>query len=146
MSRLPLEQMMASLRVLSAPVSNWGTGAGAGTVALVPEAVCVAAVVVMAGFLCVCRVGGSDATVRLGKACDVGHLVRRLLREQREELLDGDAGQGADAAQGGGLALVGVVLSKEADRLPVCVSEGDADLGCEGCREVFVPLGVLGEE
>ena len=74
---------------------------------------------------------GSHAAVGLGQPGDVGHLLGRLLREQREQLLGRDAADRRDPAQRRGLALLGEVLAQEADRLPVLVGQLDADLGGE---------------
>ena len=101
---------------------------------------CGAAVVVMAGLLVAGWSWWSDAAVRLGQARDVGHLLGRLLREQGEQLLDGDAAAGGDAAQGRGLAGLGEVGAQEAEDLPVLVGQGDADLGGQGGGELLVPL------
>src|SRR5690242_7657231 len=122
MSRLPLEQMMASLRPWPAGSSNWGTMAGA---VVVPASVMV---VMSLSSVRWC----SDAAVRLGQARDVGHLLGRLLREQREQLLDGDAAAGLDAAQRRGLAGLGEVRPQPAEHLPVLLGQREADLGGQG--------------
>src|SRR5690349_7407971 len=100
MSRLPLEQMMASLR----PVS---TSPKAGTIGS-------SLVMVMSVLL-------SHAAVGLGQPGDVRELLGRLLGEQPEQVLGRDAADDADPSQGGGLALLAEVLAQEADRLPVLV-------------------------
>src|SRR3954451_1929085 len=87
MSRLPFEQMMASLRPAPTGVSKLGRMSG------------VVSVVVMASLpSCCCGRGrdvwsgrggcaDSDASVGLGQARDVGHLLGRLLREELEQHL-----------------------------------------------------------
>ena len=82
----------------------------------------------------------------LGQAGDVGHLLRRLLREQLELLLDRDAPDRLYAAGSGRLALRLEVRAQEADDLQVRVGEIDADLRGEHLGEVLVPLVELGEE
>src|SRR5215211_3079233 len=98
MSRLPLEQMMASLRPPAVSSSKFGTIAG---VVWVVIAVVIAEVSV------------SDAAVRLGQAGDVGHLLGRLLGEQGEQRLGRDTGEGGHSTDGRGLALGLVVLAQE---------------------------------
>src|SRR3569832_2714806 len=83
MSRLPFEQMIASLWSVEAEPKSGMNGA--------------VWVVVM-----VSSSWWSDAAVRLGKARDVRELLGRLLREQHEQLLGGDAADRADPAQRGG--------------------------------------------
>src|SRR5438067_1106175 len=100
MSRLPLEQMIASLRSIVFSSSKRGTSAGA-----------VSVIVISAS--------PSHAAVGLGQSGDVGHLLRRLLGEQRELLLDRDAADGLDAPRGGGLALGLEVLPQEPEDPPV---------------------------
>src|SRR5688500_11042925 len=102
MSRLPLEQMIASLRPVASS-SKLGTIAGAVSVVMVDAS--------------------SHAAVRFGQAGDVGHLLGRLLGEQGEQLLGGDAGEGGDAADRGGLPAGAEVLAQEPDRRPVRVGQ-----------------------
>src|SRR4051794_13147600 len=108
MSRLPFEQMMASLRPVGASSSKLGTMAGAVSVVMVSLR--------------------SHAAVWLRQARDVGHLLRRLLREQHEQLLGGDSADRGHAPNGGRLAaLGGEIRPQEVDCLPVLVGQVDAD-------------------
>src|SRR6476620_11868076 len=107
MSRVPLEQMIASLRP-DCPVPKSGTsGAVSWTVMTVPL---------------------SHAAARLGESRHVGHLLGGLGREELEEPLDGGVGVGAEPAQRRGLALGEVVLAPEPQQRPVLVGELYADL------------------
>src|SRR5688572_21233749 len=108
MSRFPLEQMIASLRLASTSPNDGTNG-----VSTVPGA----DVVVMAFSLL------SHAAVWLGQPRDVRELLGRLLGEQREQRPGRDPSHDADPPQRGGLALVAVVRAEEADRLPVLVGE-----------------------
>src|SRR5665647_1689855 len=97
MSRLPLEQMMASLRPLPASSSKLGTmGVLIAVSSRVPAT-------------------WSDAAAGLGQAGDVG----RLLGEQCELVLGREAADGLHPPGGGGLALGGEVLAQELQDLPV---------------------------
>src|SRR5438552_11672334 len=127
MSRLPLEQMMASLRPVVVSSSKFGTIAGA-----------VCAVMVGAS--------GSDAAVWLGQAGDVGHLLGRLLREQGEQVLGRDTADDRHPAQGRRLPLGLEVRAQEPDRLPVRPGQADADLRGQLLGEVVVPFVIDGEE
>src|SRR4051812_591058 len=127
MSRLPLEQMMASLRPVASSSPKSGTIAGAVSV-------------VMAEPLF------SDAAVRFGQAGDVRELLGRFLREEREQLLGRDAADGGHAAQGRGLALFAVVLAEERDRLPMRVGQVDADSRREFLGQIGIPFVVRGQE
>src|SRR6266542_6084738 len=126
MSRLPLEQMMASLRPVVVSSSKFGTIAGALSTVVIAVS--------------------SHAAVGLGQAGDVGHLLGRLLGGQGEQILGGDAADDGHPAQGRGLALGGVVGAQEPDGLPVRVGQVDADLCSELLGQVVVPLVVDGEE
>src|SRR5690348_10428808 len=106
MSRLPLEQMMASLR----PSVAWSPKSG--TV--------IGIVVVMSAPL-------SPAPAGFRQAGDVRHLLGRLAGEQDEQLLARNSGQHRDPTRRGGLAVLGVVPAQEPDRLPVLVGELDPD-------------------
>src|SRR5450631_1439803 len=132
MSRLPLEQMMASLRPAPTSESKLGTIAGE------------ASVLVMSFLLS--WVGGSDAAVRLGQAGHVGHLLCRLLREQGEQRLDRDPANGGHPPEGRGLAHLFEVLAQEPDRLPVRVGQRDSDQFGERGPECVIPFGRVGEE
>src|SRR5450756_1311202 len=128
MSRLPLEQMMASLRPLPASSSKLGTmGVLIAVSSRVPAT-------------------WSDAAAGLGQAGDVGHLLGRLLGEQRELVLGRKAADGLHPPGGGGLALGGEVLAQELQDLPVLGGELDADRGGELGGQVVVPLGRVGQE
>src|SRR6476620_1823829 len=109
MSRLPLEQMMASFRPDSGSPKEGTMGAES--------------VVVMGSSSD--HAGWSDAAARLGQAGDVGELLGGLLREQHEQRLGGDSPHRADPTERRGLALVGEVLPEEPDRLPVLVGTLD---------------------
>src|SRR6266542_1633449 len=109
MSRLPLEQMMASLRPVVVSSSKFGTIAGALSTVVIAVS--------------------SHAAVGLGQAGDIGHLLGRLL-----------------GAQGGSLALDGVVGAQEPDGLPMRVGQVDAGLRGELLGQVVVPLVVNREE
>src|SRR5689334_22187576 len=98
MSRLPLEQMMASFRPVVAASPKSGTMEG-------PGSTCVVVMVVPFSY----------AAVGLGQSGDVGHLLARFGGEQREQVLDRDTGHSGHPAQRGGLALFGVVGAQEAD-------------------------------
>src|SRR6266545_1962344 len=126
MSRLPLEQMMASLRPLVVSSSKFGTIVGA------------VSTVVMAV--------SSHAAVGLGQAGDVGHLLGRLLREQGEQVLGRDTAHDRHATQRRRLAPVGVVVAQEPDGLPVRVGQVDADPRGQLLGQVVVPLVVDGQE
>src|ERR671911_960594 len=126
MSRLPLEQMIASLRSPSASSSNEGTRGD------VP--------VDVMSVSC----GGSHATAGLREPGDVGHLLGRLLGEQDEQLLGGYPTHCRHAAQRGGLALLREVPAQELDRLPVVVTHLDADLVGKHLAQVLGPFVVLG--
>jgi hypothetical protein len=63
-----------------------------------------------------------DAAVWLGQAGDVGHFLGGFLREQYEQLFDGNAAGGGDATDGRCLTLTFVVLAKEPEDLPVGAS------------------------
>src|SRR6478672_6899948 len=117
MSRLPLEQMIASLRSVWASPNDGTTG-------------WVSVTVMSLSFT-----RASHAAVRLGEPRDVGELLGRLLGEQLEQGLGRDPADDADAAQGRGLALLRVVLAQEVDRLPVLVGELDPDLRGERLRQ-----------
>src|SRR6188768_1918121 len=112
MSRLPLEQMIASLRPSLPGLSNDGTIIGAATGA----ASGIVSVAVM-----------SDTSLRLAQPGDVGHLLGRLAGEEQEQVLDRRAGPRGDAAQRGGLAECDVVIAPEADAGPVRMGELEAD-------------------
>src|SRR6266496_2821648 len=127
MSRLPLEQMIASLR--SVLMSSPKSGATSGVIS----------VVLMTGPF-------SHATARLGQAGDVGHFLGRLAGEQGEQLLHRNPSERRHPAQGRGLAVRRVVGAQEADRLPVILGERDADLSGQLYGELFGPLAVLGQE
>src|SRR6476659_8306446 len=127
MSRLPLEQMIASLRPLSSSPK-------VGTIGAV-------SVVVMTVSLV-----GSHATAGLGQPGDVGHLLGRLLGEEGEQLLGRVATECCTPAQRRGLAVLGEAVAQEPARLPVRGAHLDADLGGERRTQVFGPLGVLGHE
>src|SRR6266487_576793 len=103
MSRFPLEQMIASLRPVCSSSSKLGTIAGLLWVS----------VIAVAPLSIAKDSGSSHAAVWLGQSGDVGHLLRRLLGEQDELLLNRDAADGLDAPRGGGLALGLVVLAQE---------------------------------
>src|ERR1035437_10506855 len=133
MSRLPLEQMIASLRPGPASESKLGTIAGEVSVLVMSVSFFVGGV-------------GLDAADGLGQAGDVGHLLRWLLREQGEQRLNRDGADGGHPAQGRGLARLLEVLAQEMDRVPVLVCQRDADLGGERSCERLVPLGRVGEE
>src|SRR5665647_37982 len=132
-SRLPLEQMIASLRPGRPRSRSWGRSPGW---RLCWSCQCVP----------LCSGVGLDAADRLGQAGDVGHLLRRLLREQAKQRLDRDAADGGHPAQGRGLAHFLEVFAQESDHVPVLVGQRDADLGGQSARESFVPLGRVGEE
>src|SRR3989304_2903844 len=125
MSRLPLEQMMASFLPLPSS-SKTGTGA------------CMVAVITNSPF--------SYAAARLGHTCDVGHLLGRFLGEQGEEGLGGDPGLVGPPPEGGCLALGLEVVPHEAERLPMGVGQLDADVGGELSCQVLCPFFVIGEE
>src|SRR5665648_345692 len=128
MSRLPLEQMMASLRPLPAWSSKLGTmGVLIAVSSRVPAT-------------------WSDAAAGLGQAGDVGHLLGRLLGEQCELVLGREAADGLHPPGGGGLALGGEVLAQELQALPVLGGQLDADRGGELGGQVVVPLGRVGQE
>src|SRR5665648_1280598 len=93
MSRLPLEQMMASLRPLLASSSKLGT---MGVLIAVSARV---------------QATWSDAAAGLGQAGDVGHLLGRLLGEECELVLGRKAADGLHPPGGGRLALGGEVLA-----------------------------------
>src|SRR6266511_980407 len=126
MSRLPLEQMMASLRPVVVSSSKFGTIAGALSTVVIAVS--------------------SHAAVGLGQAGDIGHLLGRLLGEQGEQLLGGDAADDGHPAQGGSLALDGVVGAQEPDGLPMRVGQVDAGLRGELLGQGVVPLVVNREE
>src|SRR5450756_221912 len=128
MSRLPLEQMMASLRPLPAWSSKLGTMGVLMTVSSRVPAT------------------WSDAAAGLGQTGDVGHLLGRLLGEQRELVLGRKAADGLHPPGGGGLALRGEVLAQDLQDLPVLGGELDADRGGELGGQVVVPLGRVGQE
>src|SRR6266511_388982 len=125
MSRLPLEQMMASLRPVVVSSSKLGT---------------------IAGTVWVVMASPSHAAVWLGQAGDVGHLLGRLLGAQGEQLLGRDLAQCRDPPDGGGLTLGLVVGAQEPDGLPVRVGQVDADLRGELLGEDVVPLVVDGQK
>src|SRR6476469_2755782 len=127
MSRVPLEQMMASLRPLSS-VSNCGTIAGA------------VSVVVMRSLRIEWLMLRLDAAVRFGQSRDVGHLLGGLAGEELEQFLHRYSTRGRDAADGRCFALDRVVVAQEVDRLPVRFGEGDSDLGGENTAELLVPF------
>src|SRR6478609_5877561 len=128
MSKVPLEQMIASFRPLSS-VSNCGTIAGA------------VSVVVMTSL----QVGGlrsrSDAAVRLGQSCDVGHLLGGFAGKEFEQFFHRYSTRGRDTSDGRCLALDCVVVTQEVDCLPVRFREGDADLGGQRATQLLVPFG-----
>src|SRR2546421_10880492 len=134
MSRLPLEQMMASFRPVGALSPKSGTIVGP-----LCGVVVVMAIPSLSHAL-------SHAAVWLGQPGDVGHLLGRLSGEQREQFLDGNPGEGGHPAQRGGLALDRIVLAQEPDRPPVRVGELDTDLRGELPGELLVPFVVVGEE
>src|SRR5688500_3466156 len=102
MSRLPLEQMIASF--LPAPASSKaGTKMGA-----------VWTVMALTPFP-----KNSHAAAGLWQTRDVGHLLGRLLGKKREQFLDRYPGKSGHAAQGRGFSLGEVVLPQEADRFPM---------------------------
>src|SRR3954447_2145945 len=103
MSRLPFEQMIASLRPACSSSSNEGTIAGADAV-----------VVVIASPL-------SHTAVGLRQPGDVGHLLAGPLGEERELLLDRDAADRLHAPRRRRLTAVRVVRAEEPDGLPVLV-------------------------
>src|SRR6266511_2706710 len=117
MSRLPLEPMMASLRPVVVSSSKFGTIAGALSTVVIAVS--------------------SHAAVGLGQAGDIGHLLGRLL---------GEAADDGHPAQGGSLALDGVVGAQEPDGLPMRVGQVDAGLRGELLGQVVVPLVVNREE
>src|SRR5665647_366312 len=125
MSRLPLEQMMASLRPLPASSSKLGTMGVLMTVSSRVQAT------------------WSDAAAGLGQAGDVGHLLGRLLGEQCELVLGRKAADGLHPPGGGRLALGGEVLAQELEDLPVLGGELDADRGGELTAEHWKVLEFL---
>ena len=91
---------------------------------------------------------GSHAAVRLGQPGDVGHLLGRLLREQREQLLDRDA---ADESATRRRVAVSPCSAKSSRRkrmdLPVLRRSASMPIwAARAPAEVLVPLVVIGEE
>src|SRR6478672_11614311 len=101
MSRLPLEQMMASLRSL---VSSPKSGTTRGSV----PGVSVVTVMTISFSL-----RSSHAAARLGQPGDVRHLLGGFAGEQLEQGLHRDAEPAAHPAQGRGVAGVGLVGPQE---------------------------------
>src|SRR6478735_4623396 len=134
MSRVPLEQMMASLRPLSS-VSNCGTITG-------PASVTVMIFLrILAGLIWLL-----DAAVRLGQACDVGHFFGRLSGEEFEQVLHRYSAGGRDPADGRCFAFDGVVVAEKVDGLPVRIGEGDTDIGGQRLAQIVSPFGGVGEK
>src|SRR6266567_3222530 len=141
MSRLPLEQMMASWRPVGAVSPKSGTMTGS------------ACVVVMAylSFRRRARSGRhcrrrSHAADWLGQPGDIGHLLGWLAGEQGEQFLDRNAGLSADAAQRRCLTLSGVIRAQEPEHREVRVGQLDSDLRGELPGEVLAPFVVVGQE
>src|SRR5512139_2452598 len=151
MSRVPFEQMIASLRPPSSSSPKSGTIAGEVPVP-VPAPVLVVVMVSLRLYRLYkndssTRAPRSDTALGLGQTGDVGHLLCGLLGEEPEELLGRDAADHGDPPDGGGLSLLLVVLAQEPDRLPVLLGQWlDADLRGEPARQLIIPLVVLGEE
>src|SRR5450756_1076364 len=130
MSRLPLEQMIASLRPDSSSSPKFGT---------IGAFFLTAMVIASPSWLL-------HAAVGLGQPRDVGHLLGRLLGEELELALGGDSADRLDPPRCRSLALLLEVLAEEPDQAPVLVGHLDADRVCELGAERLVPFVVHGQE